>query len=75
MQCPYYITERTQMFNELENLGYLWKEKIMGTRPEILYILLGKHPEHVTFEEMLKVRLISGKHISNIYKSVVVGRA
>ena len=74
MQCPFYITERTQMFRKQENLGDLCQEKIMGSQPEILYILLGKHPENVTFDKLVKILFISGKHISNIYKSVVAGR-
>ena len=62
------------MFNELENLGPLWKDKKMGTHPEVLYILLGRQSGNVSFDEMLCVWLISGTHINKMYKSVVVGR-
>ena len=68
MQCPYFSTKRADMFNELENLGPLWKDKLMGTGPEILYILLGRQPENVSFDEMLCVWQISGTHISKMYE-------
>ena len=59
MQCPYFSTERTNMVNKLEKLGPLWKDKIMGTSRKILFILLGRQPDNVSFHEMLCVWLIS----------------
>ena len=63
------------MFNELENKCDVWNDRINDMSQYILYILLGKQPENVSFDEMLQVWLISGKYISTIYKSVVTGRA
>ena len=54
-QCPYYNKERVIMFNELEKIGELWKDRLNDMSQAILYILLGRQSEGFTFEEMLQV--------------------
>ena len=62
------------MFNEPERVNNTWADKISNRGYDIMHILLGKMPDDTTFDEMLQLWLISGKHISNIYRSIITGR-
>ena len=74
LQCPFFQQERTHMFNEIEMKCEVWASKISNQGFDLLHILLGKQPENISFDEMLQIWLISGTHISRIYKSVITGR-
>ena len=74
LQCPFFSGQRVNMFSEIEDVCPIWKLSISYQGYDILHILLGKQPNNITFEEMLDVWLIAGKHISSIYRSVITGR-
>ena len=74
MQCPFYTTQRTNMFNEIEQNSEFWTNNVVNQGHDILHILLGKQPEGILFEEFVNILLISGKYICDIYKSVITGR-
>ena len=38
---------------------------------DVYSILMGKYPENIPVETMLKVWIISGKHITRMYDSVI----
>ena len=63
-----------EMYRELESLGDMWQSRLSARSQEMFYILLGMQPEGYEVTEMLSVSLISGKYISNIYRSAVTGR-
>ena len=75
MQCPFYENERKTMYHEINLIEGDWREDIMANSQEMMYILLGKHPEGTSFSEMIQIRTISGKHISAMYKCVIAGRS
>ena len=75
MQCHFYENERIAMYHEINLIEGDWMEDIMANSQEIMYILLGKHPEGRSFSQMAQIWTISGKHISAMYRSVIAGRS
>ena len=71
MQCPYYEENRKEMFHDIRTLGYDEIDGVMGTG-DVFSILMGKHPENVPMVIMVKVWIISGKHISKMYDSAIM---
>ena len=51
MQCPFYENERKTMYHEITLIEGVWREDIMANSQEIMYILLGKHPEGRSFSD------------------------
>ena len=74
MQCPFYEKDRSDMYDEINQIDGEWVKEIVSQSQEVMYILLSKHPEEIVFSDMIRVWLISGKYISKIYRSVIIGR-
>ena len=74
MQCPFYVDERVMMYRQLEELGTDAVKAVLDDPPNIFHILMGKHPDHLSFESMVEIWLISGHYISQMYSRAIVGR-
>ena len=71
LQCPHFENTRGEMFNEISHLNCDMINNALGNAQEILNFLLGKQPENVSTEQMMRLCLISGKYITRIYDEVI----
>ena len=70
MQCPYYEERTTYLFDDIRRLGCSIIDDVMSVG-DVYSILMGKHPEGVPMETMIGLWIISSKHISRMYDSVM----
>ena len=74
MQCPYFENDKQTMFTELGSIEDEEVRILLQDPAEIFLCLLGKHPINVSFEAMYKLWIISAKHLSSMYKRVILDR-
>ena len=72
LQCLHFENIRREMFNEIDHLNCDMINNALGNAQENLYILLGKQPENVSTEQLMRLCLISGKYNTRIYDEVII---
>ena len=60
------------MLLEIEQIECNELRVAMSVPGDIFHIILGRQPENVPIDSMIELCIISGKHISKIYDSVLV---
>ena len=77
IHCPFFADDRQMIYDELRALNDDDVfNRIVGDPQELFHILMGKQSNTQTispFADMMKVWLISGYHISNMYKRTRLG--
>ena len=73
MQCPYYTEERTQLQHSIQLIGTELSDRI-NDPPIYFNTIMGKQPEDTGFQEMIAIWLMTGDHISKLYKRTVIWR-
>ena len=73
MQCPQNEEVRKEMFQEIKELGINAIDNTFENANDYFPVLLGKQPENVETEDMIKLCMITGKHITNIYDNIMKG--
>ena len=71
MQCPCYEQDRIRMFDEIRNIGHEGLVGYMSEPGNVYSLAMGKHPECIPMDVMVKVCIIAGKHICKMYDSVI----
>ena len=71
MQCPFYEESRRAMHADIGSLENEDIDNLMG-EGDVYNILMGKQPENISVETMIKMWIISGKHITRMYDSVII---
>ena len=61
------------MFLEIKELGINVIDDTFENANDYFPVLLGKQPENVETEDMIKLCMITGKHITNIYDNIING--
>ena len=74
MQCPHFEGIRSEMWDVLKAIEDRFVQNILLEPLEYFYVIMGKHPEEIPFESMLKIWLVSSRYITQIYKSTIAGR-
>ena len=74
MQCPYYTEERKQLQHSIQLIGTELSDRIINDPPNYFNTIMGKQPEDTDFQEMIAIWLMTGDHISRLYKRTVIGR-
>ena len=74
MQCPYYTEERAQLQNSIQLIGTELSDRIINDPLNYFNTIMGKQPEGTDFREMITIWLMTGEHISRLYKRTVIGR-
>ena len=74
MQCPHYEGIRSEMWDVLKAIEDRYVQNLILEPLEYFYVIMGKHPEEVPFESMLKIWLVSSRYITQIYKSAIASR-
>ena len=74
MQCPYFEVKRAKMYDEIKKLNNEELDEVLSNPQEIFHVILGKHPDNASFENMIQFWLIAGAHICDMYGEIVTGR-
>ena len=74
MQCPFYNDIRVRMYKELSGRGSGNISNLLKDSPNIFFMLLGKHLEHVPLKTMVDMWLIPSKYITRMYTCAITGR-
>ena len=74
MQCPFYTDERRELFYAIKRIHSEVANRVINDPLQYYNVIMGKHPEYASFEDMLVIWLISGTAISNIYTRAIEGR-
>ena len=62
------------MFTALGNLNNDIANRVINDPTEYFNIVMGKQPDYATCEEMIDIWLLTGFHISKLFKRAIVGR-
>ena len=71
MQCPQYEGVRAEMLDEISKLACPEIDEEFKNTQDIFPLLLGRQPESVSFEDMIRLCFNSGKYITNMYDNVI----
>ena len=71
MQCPQYEEVRAEMLDEISKLACLEIYEVLKNTQDIFPLLLGRQPESVSFENMIRLCFITGKYITKMYDNVI----
>ena len=74
MQCPNNEGTKEEMLDMIKALNDEAVDLILAQPQNLLGVLMGKHPEGVSFESMVKVWVISSKYIADIYRRIMRSR-
>ena len=74
MQCPFFEEDRRKMFAEMNALLCREIDEILTDAANIFLYLMGKHPHNVDFEVIYKFWVLAASHISEMYRSVIIGK-
>ena len=74
MQCPFYSDDSTALFNALRDLDNETSRRIVNEPADYFFVVMGKQPAYANVEEMVEIWLLSGYHISKMYKRAIIGR-
>ena len=74
MQCPFFSDESNAMFTALGNLNNDIANRVINDPTEYFNIVMGKQPDYATCEEMIDIWLLTGFHISKLFKRAIFGR-
>ena len=74
MQCPFYSNEQTNLHQSLTTLGTNMATRIINEPAFYFHTIMGKQPENAEFQDMIEIWLLTGDHISSLYRKAVKGR-
>ena len=74
MQCPYYTEERTQLQHSIQQIGTELSDRIINDPLNYFHTIMGRQPDDTDFQEMIAIWLMTGDHISRLYKRTIIGR-
>ena len=72
MQCPFYERKRREMYDEIAKLECEELNEAIAIPHNVFHLILGKQPENISLNNMLRLCSITGKHKVGIYDSVLV---
>ena len=70
MQCPFYEEHRKEMYQEIKDLECDEIDEALSNMTEVFPILLGKHPDNISIENMFRLCFVTGRHIVRIYDDI-----
>ena len=68
LQCPRFHQERADLFEALRAIPGDIGRTVLNIEDDILSILLGRHANNFTIEQMGSIWLVSCKHIVQMYR-------
>ena len=68
MECPRFQQERTNLFDELRDIPGNIGRTVFEIDGDILSVLLGRHVDALTIEQMEEIWMVSCKHIVLMYR-------
>ena len=71
MQCPFYSNERMNLHKSLNTLGTDLAIRITSDPANYFYTIMGKQPKNTDFQDMVDIWLLTGDHISSLYKGYI----
>ena len=72
MQCSFYDNHRLDMYREIAMLNDDVVNDIISEPGTVFNILMGKHATNAQMVDMIKIWLISSKHICRMYNSAII---
>ena len=72
LQCPFYEEHRGNMYREIAHLQCEEITDAMSNPQDTYSLLLGRQPDNMSVENMIRLCNITGKWITNIYESVII---
>ena len=74
MQCPNNEGIKKEMLDVIKALNEEAVDHILAQPQNLFGVLMGRHPEGVPFETMVKVWVISSKYVADMYRRVMRSR-
>ena len=74
MQCPSYNEERMYLHQSLIQLGTDVATHIVNDAANYFHNIMGRQPENVEFQDMIEIWMLTGEHISKVYRKVIRDR-
>ena len=71
MQCPHYEGSRTEMCDVLNAIDDPLVQEALNAPLEFFFVKMGNHPRNISFESMVKLWIVSGRYISQMYRQSI----